>query len=431
MHLEGPGALAVGGDPGDVAVGFVAVRHHPDGVATRCRRAPTRTTSAPSRSCPSRNTLARTGKGSPAVALAGRRPRSTKGMTSMTGMRPTMLATLPNRHPACKRRPVPGPGRTGDDFVRALGNWNDQVNLGYRPSVRAIRRFTVRPVLPPALAALGDLAGNLRWSWHPPTQDVFAEVDPELWEATRHDPVRLLGAVNPARLEAAGRATRTSSTGSARRRPTSTPTSAASAGTPAGPAPTHRPRIAYFSPEFGITAVLPQYSGGLGILAGDHLKAASDLGVPARSASGCSTSTATSSSRSPARAGSRRATPSSTPTSCPSRCCARRTATAPDLHRPARRARAARADLGRPGRPRAAAAARLRRRGQPRPLPRGHRPALRRHHRAPAAPGDAARRRRRPGPARLRADHRRTRSPRCSTPTRATPASSVSSGSAS
>ena len=42
--------------------------------------------------------------------------------------------------------------------------------------MRAIRRFTVRPVLPPALSALGDLAGNLRWSWHPPTQDVFVEV---------------------------------------------------------------------------------------------------------------------------------------------------------------------------------------------------------------------------------------------------------------
>ncbi len=74
--------------------------------------------------------------------------------------------------------------------------------------------------------------------------------------------------------------TRPSSTGSARPRPTSTPTSGGERwyGRKAGgEAPT---RIAYFSPEFGITAVLPQYSGGLGILAGDHLKAASDLGVP-------------------------------------------------------------------------------------------------------------------------------------------------------
>ena len=56
-------------------------------------------------------------------------------------------------------------------------------------------------MLPPPLSALGDLAGNLRWSWHPPTQDVFAEVDPGIWESTKHDPVRLLGAVTPERLE--------------------------------------------------------------------------------------------------------------------------------------------------------------------------------------------------------------------------------------
>ena len=50
--------------------------------------------------------------------------------------------------------------------------------LGYRAPVRAIRRFIVRPVLPPQLEALGELAGNLRWSWHPETQDLFADVDP-------------------------------------------------------------------------------------------------------------------------------------------------------------------------------------------------------------------------------------------------------------
>ena len=61
--------------------------------------------------------------------------------------------------------------------------------------MRAIRRFTVRPVLPPVLTPLADLASNLRWSWHPPTQDVFAAVDPQAWDAVDHDPVRLLGAV--------------------------------------------------------------------------------------------------------------------------------------------------------------------------------------------------------------------------------------------
>ncbi|MGH3348620.1 MAG: alpha-glucan family phosphorylase [Nocardioides sp.] len=144
--------------------------------------------------------------------------------------------------------------------------------------MRAIRRFTVRPVLPEALDALGTLAGNLRWSWHPPTQDVFEAVDPEIWRSTGHDPVRLLGAVEAARLD------ELAADGAFLER-----LAAARADLDAYLAEDRwyqraggdGPRaVAYFSPEYGITAVLPQYSGGLGILAGDHLKAASDLGVP-------------------------------------------------------------------------------------------------------------------------------------------------------
>jgi starch phosphorylase len=145
--------------------------------------------------------------------------------------------------------------------------------------VRAIRRFIVRPVLPPALAPLADLTGNLRWSWHPATQDVFASVDPQVWDSVQHDPVRLLGAVGRDRL-----AELADDEGFVQR------LVAAKADLDAyltsdrwyqRKAGADAPRsIAYFSPEFGITAVLPQYSGGLGILAGDHLKAASDLGVP-------------------------------------------------------------------------------------------------------------------------------------------------------
>lgn len=145
--------------------------------------------------------------------------------------------------------------------------------------VRAIRRFTVQPVLPEPLHALGDLAGNLRWSWHPETQDVFAAVDADAWEAVGHDPVKLLGAVSAARLqELAGDEGFLSRLGAAHADLTAYLTgdrwyqTAADAAAPKA--------IGYFSPEFGITAVLPQYSGGLGILAGDHLKAASDLGVP-------------------------------------------------------------------------------------------------------------------------------------------------------
>jgi glycogen phosphorylase len=144
--------------------------------------------------------------------------------------------------------------------------------------MRAIRRFTVRPVLPAPLAALGTLAGNLRWSWHPPTQDVFAAVDPELWESTGRDPVRLLGAVGRTRFEelAADQAflerLRDAEADLQRYLNEDRWYQKTAAGGPRA--------IGYFSPEFGITAVLPQYSGGLGILAGDHLKAASDLGVP-------------------------------------------------------------------------------------------------------------------------------------------------------
>ncbi|WP_372736567.1 alpha-glucan family phosphorylase, partial [Nocardioides sp.] len=144
--------------------------------------------------------------------------------------------------------------------------------------MRAIGRFTVRPVLPVELAVLGELAQNLRWSWHPQTQDLFREVDPDLWEATGRDPVKLLGAVEKDRFDALAL-----DHGFRERLGAAEADLAAYLSedrwyqqrVPEGPA-----SIAYFSPEFGITAVLPQYSGGLGILAGDHLKAASDLGVP-------------------------------------------------------------------------------------------------------------------------------------------------------
>ncbi|MEW1832763.1 glycosyltransferase family 1 protein [Streptomyces sp. NPDC088196] len=146
--------------------------------------------------------------------------------------------------------------------------------------MKAIRRFTVRPVLPEPLRPLSDLARNLRWSWHADTRDLFQSVDPERWTASEHDPVRLLGSVSAERLTELAEDSRFL------RRLTEVAgdladyvggdrwyqTRAAERELPAA--------VAYFSPEFGVTAALPQYSGGLGILAGDHLKSASDLGVP-------------------------------------------------------------------------------------------------------------------------------------------------------
>jgi len=134
-------------------------------------------------------------------------------------------------------------------------------------------------VLPEPLQALGVLAGNLRWSWHEPTRELFASVDPAAWAASGHDPMRLLGAVPARRLaELAGdddfRRRLENAAADLEQYLTGDRWYQRSAGPDAPRA------IGYFSPEFGITAVLPQYSGGLGILAGDHLKAASDLGVP-------------------------------------------------------------------------------------------------------------------------------------------------------
>ncbi|TWD75334.1 starch phosphorylase [Kribbella amoyensis] len=148
----------------------------------------------------------------------------------------------------------------------------------YGVPVRAIRRFSVRPVLPEPLTGLGTLVNNLRWAWHPETQDVFEAVDPQLWRSTGGDPVKLLGEVPAARLDELA-----NDPAFLRRLELAVSDLTgyvsdhrwfqADAGSPVS-------SVAYFSPEFGITHVLPQYSGGLGILAGDHLKAASDLGVP-------------------------------------------------------------------------------------------------------------------------------------------------------
>ena len=143
--------------------------------------------------------------------------------------------------------------------------------------MRALRRFTVRAPLPEPLAPLGELVMNLRWSWHPDALDLFESVDPDTWEAVGHDPVRLLGEVGADRLATLGKDRRF-----LRRLQDAHDDLQDYLQQPRWyQSLDDAPRaIAYFSPEFGITEVLPQYSGGLGILAGDHLKAASDLGVP-------------------------------------------------------------------------------------------------------------------------------------------------------
>jgi starch phosphorylase len=144
--------------------------------------------------------------------------------------------------------------------------------------VRALRRFTVRAALPGPLQPLDDLVMNLRWSWHPEASDLFESVDPDGWERCHHDPVRLLGEVTADRMATLAKDRRFL------RRLKDIDEDLkdylAVDKWYQGLADAAPEAIAYFSPEFGITEVLPQYSGGLGILAGDHLKSASDLGVP-------------------------------------------------------------------------------------------------------------------------------------------------------
>ena len=151
--------------------------------------------------------------------------------------------------------------------------------------MRAIRRFTIRATLPEPLAPLRELMLNLRWSWHADTRELFAALDPAGREEAGRDPITLLGEVPPEHLArmagdqdflrrlAAGAKDLQDYLAGPR-------WYQLSADETAGPAGRMPAAIAYFSPEYGIAAALPQYSGGLGILAGDHLKAASDLGVP-------------------------------------------------------------------------------------------------------------------------------------------------------
>ena len=147
--------------------------------------------------------------------------------------------------------------------------------------MRALRRFTVRAQLPPALAPLQTLATNLRWSWHPPTLDLFATLDPEAWERAGHDPVRLLGEIPTAKLAELAADAETVVT--IRELADDLAEYLAEPRWYQGEReddPTLPAAIGYFSMEFGVSEVLPNYSGGLGVLAGDHLKASSDLGLP-------------------------------------------------------------------------------------------------------------------------------------------------------
>jgi starch phosphorylase len=138
----------------------------------------------------------------------------------------------------------------------------------------------VVPSLPPALGALKELAYNLWWTWNPEAIELFRRLDREGWEASGHNPVRMLGMIEQDRLTAAAHddgflAHLERVYADFRRYMTATNTwYHKNHGAPPDPF------IAYFCFEYGLTECLPIYSGGMGVLAGDYLKSASDLGLP-------------------------------------------------------------------------------------------------------------------------------------------------------
>jgi len=141
--------------------------------------------------------------------------------------------------------------------------------------LRPLLTLKVRPALPPALAALEHVAHNLWWCWHEDATELFARLDRDEWERSGHNPVLTLSNLSQDRLielsDEAGflahlhRVTQSLDEYMAER--------------PVAPG-TAAKQIAYFSLEFGIHESVPIYSGGMGLLAGDHLRSASDLNLP-------------------------------------------------------------------------------------------------------------------------------------------------------
>jgi len=147
------------------------------------------------------------------------------------------------------------------------------------PQLARIRSFEVVPSLPDKLKPLLDLAYNLWWSWHPEAVELFVRLDRKLWRESHHNPVRMLGSIDQEILETAAKdegflSSLDSVLDHLKRHMTRTPWHRG-AGHDTGDA-----TIAYFCAEFGLTECLQTYSGGLGLLAGDHLKSAAELGMP-------------------------------------------------------------------------------------------------------------------------------------------------------
>ena len=145
--------------------------------------------------------------------------------------------------------------------------------------MKPLKTFTIIPSLPKNLEPLKDIAYNLWWSWDHEAIGLFRRLGRELWEESLHNPVKILGQVRQERLEflaeedgfLAQLQRVTQRLESYMEEPTWYQKANGES---------REIKIAYFSAEFGLTECVPIYSGGLGILAGDHLKSASELGLP-------------------------------------------------------------------------------------------------------------------------------------------------------
>jgi len=139
--------------------------------------------------------------------------------------------------------------------------------------IQPIREFLVRPALPDSLSRLAELAYNILWSWEPLQRALFRRLDPVLWRECGYNAVLMLGRVSQATLDKAAADARYLALYKLACETFDSHVKKA-------PPPADGKLIAYFSAEYGLTECLPVYSGGLGILSGDHLKSSSDQDYP-------------------------------------------------------------------------------------------------------------------------------------------------------
>ncbi|MBU0515809.1 MAG: alpha-glucan family phosphorylase [Proteobacteria bacterium] len=146
--------------------------------------------------------------------------------------------------------------------------------------MKAIHQYHVVPRLPEALVRLKTLAYNFYFSWHPPVTRLFQRMNPQLWDECGRNPVLMLGRLSQERLEELAADSGFVSEVERLGAEIEAYVLKVNVTEHLGPLTPPGTQIAYFSAEFGLDECLPIYSGGLGILSGDHLKSASDLALP-------------------------------------------------------------------------------------------------------------------------------------------------------